>query len=308
MMLLAQSNHFVMLFVALETVTIGFYILVSYFRDSPLSLEAGLKYLIMGALSSAILLFGIVLLYGVAGNRRCRRHRHTMLRRPPRISSRPIPTTSSPAPASCSCSPASRSRSARSVPDLDPRRLPGRAHAGDGVPRRGVEGRGFRRAADAGADGLRALRVALVPVLSLMAAATIIFGNLAALTQHNVKRLMGLSGVSHAGYLLLGVIAAARVPLGAGRGLFLPLRLPAGLVRGVRRDGARGRPGRRRPGTRALRNLPGSRPFLAAVLAVGLGSLAGIPPLAGFMGKLLHLHRRLPGRPLRLLAWPSSAW
>jgi len=68
MMLLAQANHFVLLFVALETVTIGFYILVSYFRTSPLSLEAGLKYLIMGSLSSAILLFGIMLLYGVAGN------------------------------------------------------------------------------------------------------------------------------------------------------------------------------------------------------------------------------------------------
>jgi NADH-quinone oxidoreductase subunit N len=60
LMLLTQSNHFVMFFVALETVTIGFYILVSYFRDSALSLEAGLKYLVLGALSSAILLFGIV--------------------------------------------------------------------------------------------------------------------------------------------------------------------------------------------------------------------------------------------------------
>ena len=53
MMLLVQSHHFVMFFVALETVTVGFYILVSYFRTNPLSLEAGLKYLVMGALSSA---------------------------------------------------------------------------------------------------------------------------------------------------------------------------------------------------------------------------------------------------------------
>src|SRR5690606_4372129 len=67
MMLLTQANHFVLLFVALETVTIGFYILVSYTRSNPLSLEAGLKYLVMGSLSSAILLFGIVLLYGVVG-------------------------------------------------------------------------------------------------------------------------------------------------------------------------------------------------------------------------------------------------
>jgi len=68
MMLLAQANHFVLLFVALETLTIGLYILVSYFRTNALTLEAGLKYLVMGALSSSLLLFGIVLLYGVAGN------------------------------------------------------------------------------------------------------------------------------------------------------------------------------------------------------------------------------------------------
>src|SRR5471030_3475004 len=67
-MLLVQSNHFVMLFVALETMTVGLYILVSYYRSNARTLEAGLKYLILGALSSALLLFGIALLYGVAGN------------------------------------------------------------------------------------------------------------------------------------------------------------------------------------------------------------------------------------------------
>ena len=68
MMLLVQSANFVMLFVALEAVTVAFYVLVAYCRTSSFSLEAGLKYLILGALSSSILLFGIVLLYGVAGN------------------------------------------------------------------------------------------------------------------------------------------------------------------------------------------------------------------------------------------------
>ena len=68
LMLLVQSSNFIMLFVALETVTVGFYVLVAYCRTSALSLESGLKYLILGAMSSAILLFGIVLLYGIAGN------------------------------------------------------------------------------------------------------------------------------------------------------------------------------------------------------------------------------------------------
>ena len=67
-MLLSQSNNFVLLFVALETVTIGFYVLVSYNRDRSNSLEAGLKYLIMGGFSTAILLMGIVLLYGIGSS------------------------------------------------------------------------------------------------------------------------------------------------------------------------------------------------------------------------------------------------
>ena len=68
LMLLVQSNHFLMLFVALETVAVCFYTLVAYNRNSAKSLEAGMKYLIFGALSSSMLLFGIVLLYGVAAN------------------------------------------------------------------------------------------------------------------------------------------------------------------------------------------------------------------------------------------------
>ena len=157
LMLLVQSNHFVMFFVALETVTVGFYILVSYFRTSAASLEAGLKYLILGALSSAILLFGIVLLYGVAGQpRAARRHgRADEFRRPARIprgQSRQLPRQ-------CRRRARARRRGLQdrrgAVPDLDPRRLPGRAHAGDGLSRRRLQGRRLRGAADAGAERLQ---------------------------------------------------------------------------------------------------------------------------------------------------------
>ena len=68
LMLLCQSQHFLVFFVALETVALCFYPLVAYDRQSAKSLEAGIKYLIFGALSSALLLFGIVLLYGVGSN------------------------------------------------------------------------------------------------------------------------------------------------------------------------------------------------------------------------------------------------
>ena len=68
LMILCQSTNLIVLFVALETVALAFYPLVAYNRDSIKSLEAGIKYLIFGALSSALLLLGIVMLYGVGSN------------------------------------------------------------------------------------------------------------------------------------------------------------------------------------------------------------------------------------------------
>ncbi|MCX8488475.1 MAG: proton-conducting transporter membrane subunit, partial [Opitutales bacterium] len=67
-MLLAQSNHFVTFFLALETAAVGLYVLVGYLRRSEASLEAGVKYLVAGGLSSALLLMGIVLVYGALGS------------------------------------------------------------------------------------------------------------------------------------------------------------------------------------------------------------------------------------------------
>jgi len=125
------------------------------------------------------------------------------------------------------------------------------------------------------------------PVLSWMAGATILFGNLAALTQHNVKRLIGLSGVSHAGFLLLGVLAVGHSPLALGAIYFylFAYLLANFAVFGVMVHMAG--PNDPEQDLEHYSGLAKEDPFLGAVLAVGLGSLAGIPPLAGFMGKFL---------------------
>lgn len=289
MMLLVQSNHFVMFFVALETVTIGFYILVSYFRDNALTLEAGLKYLVTGALSSAIMLFGIVLLYGAVGRVDAGGMAHTgfefeivadFLKAHPdnflaivgallvlsgvgfKIGAFPFQIW---------------------IPDV---------YQGAPTPVTAFLAVGSKAAGFAVLMTLvhyvfAPLQHILVPVLSTLAAATLLFGNLSALTQRNAKRLMGLSGVSHAGFLLLGVTASMTVPWAQGAVWFyLFTYLFASMaVFGVMAhlagedDTAQDLDGYDR--------LAKDRPFLAAVLAIGVGSLAGIPPLAGFMGKLL---------------------
>ncbi len=289
MMLLAQSNHFIMLFVALETVTVGLYILVSYGRQSAPTLEAGFKYLVMGALSSALLLFGIVLLYGVAGN--------------PALPGHSVSAFSYDGMAAfLAANPHNFLASVGIVlvlagvafkigafpfqiwiPDV---------YQGAPTPVTAFLAVASKAAGFAVLLGLFH-RVffpcawLVVPVLSLMAAATIVFGNLAALTQHNVKRLIGLSGVSHAGFLLLGVVASASSALAVGAVYFylLAYLLASFAVFGVMTHMAGAD-----DSDQELEHYAGlamDNPFLGAVLAVGLGSLAGIPPLAGFMGKFL---------------------
>ena len=289
-MLLVQSNHFVMFFVALETLTIGLYILVSYFRDNPLTLEAGLKYLVLGSLSSGIMLFGIVLLYGVVG-RVVDVHGgvHTgfefpvlanFLQHHPdnflaiigallvlsgvafKIGAFPfqvwVPDVYQGAPTPVTAFLAVSSKAA-----------------------------GFAVLLTLMKTVFFPLHSLLVPVLSAMAAATILYGNLSALKQRDAKRLMGLSGVSHAGFLLIGVTASLTVPWAASAVWFylFTYMLASMAVFGVMAHLA--------SENDAVQDLDSydqlakGKPFLAAVLAVGVGSLAGIPPLAGFMGKLL---------------------
>ncbi|MFT3870239.1 MAG: NADH-quinone oxidoreductase subunit N [Nibricoccus sp.] len=288
MMLLAQSNDFVMFFVALETITVGFYVLVSYFRNNALSLEAGLKYLITGALSSGIMLFGIVLLYGVAGNKGL-----------PGASS--ISMNFGALQAFLEANPNNFIASVGIVlvlsgvafkigavpfqiwiPDV---------YQGAPTPVTALLAVGSKAAGFAILMVLTqvfgAYQNLVESLLALLAAVTIILGNLGALTQHNVKRLMGLSGVSHAGYLLLGVIAANSIPQAADAvNFYLVVYLFASFaVFGVMTHLAG--PNDADQEMEHYTDLARRHPFYAAVLAIGLGSLAGIPPLAGFIGKLL---------------------
>jgi NADH-quinone oxidoreductase subunit N len=290
MMLLVQSQHFVMLFVALETVTVSFYVLVSYFRTST-SLEAGLKYLILGALSSAMLTFGIVLLYGVAGNRAldgATEHSLGFANLGGFLQANPHNTLALIGVILVLCGIAFKIGAVPFqiwIPDVyQGAPTPVTAFlavsskaAGFGVLLHLITGV-FRPVADT-----------LMPGLIVVTAATILFGNFAALTQRNTKRLMGLSGVSHAGYLLLGVLAALSPQAAWASGavvfyLFTYL-LASMAVFGVLTYMSDSTDVGLE--TDDFADLGKNHPLLATVLAVGLGSLAGIPPLAGFVGKAL---------------------
>jgi NADH-quinone oxidoreductase subunit N len=288
LMLLVQSANFVMLFVALETVTVAFYVLVAYCRTSHFSLESGLKYLILGALSSGILLFGIVLLYGIGGNPELVGFSHDSLNFTElsnfiiwnadniivrigallvlagvffKIGAVPfqiwVPDVYQGAPTPVTAYLAVASKAAGFIVLMLLLRGP-----------------------------FVGLTEFLVPVLSVIAAATILFGNIAAVTQRNVKRLMGLSGIAHAGYLLVGVIASLYVPWATYAVIFylVVYLLASFAVFGIMSLVAGSEDANQELGD--YENFARQRPFLGGVLACSLASLAGIPPMGGFIGKL----------------------
>jgi NADH-quinone oxidoreductase subunit N len=124
----------------------------------------------------------------------------------------------------------------------------------------------------------------MLGLIALMAAATLLYGNLGAMWQGNMKRLLGYSSIGHAGYVLMGVFAFDEAGFTAViyylmaylftvLGVFAVIVVVNGVIRSHAIDDYAGL-GRRSP-------------FLALVLTVGLLSLAGVPPLAGFFGKFL---------------------
>ncbi|MDR2982732.1 MAG: NADH-quinone oxidoreductase subunit N [Puniceicoccales bacterium] len=303
LMLLVQSNNFVMLFVALETITVGFYILVGYNRKSNASLEAGVKYLVMGGLSSALLLFGIVLLYGVAGNPELNKEiaaagidamnfdvlKDFIAAHPTnplvlagislviggiafKIGAFPfqiwVPDVyqGAPTPTTAFLAVASKAAGIFTLMLL-------------------ISGPFISLVVSS--NGARPLYWLLAAVTGM----TLIFSNITALGQTNTKRLMGLSGVSHAGFLLLAILAAAQP--NANNGLAasaIIIYLIAYLAGAIATFGVMAEMPGLDDSTQSSSDyqlLVKRSPFLAGILGCSVGSLAGIPPSLGFVAKFL---------------------
>ncbi len=294
LMLLGQANHFVTFFVCLETAAVGLYILVGYLRRSAASLEAGVKYLVMGGLSSALLLMGIVLVYGSLGSLGVKdplnfveiqvaieAGKFTALTLVGtalilggaafKLGAFPFHTwipdvyQGAPTPTTALLATASKAAGAFSLFLLV------------NVPFHG-------------------LAVRTAPLLAVLTVITILVGNLGALATTNIKRVLALSGVSHAGFLLAIITVslvqpeASAIKWSAADTLWVYLlayivgtflTTQALLAMPTAED-------HHRP-ILALRKLFRRSPILAGALGFGLSSLAGVPPTVGFAAKLLVL-------------------
>lgn len=290
MFVLASMNDMVLLFLGLELLTFSAYVMVAYLKRDPRAVEAGLKYLVLGSVSSGFLVYGLALLYGFAGS------------------------TSFPV-----------IRAACFTGAISPA-----AHAGVFLV---LAGLGFKVAAvpfhwwvpdvyegaptpvvamlsvgSKMAGVVALLRVCFdvfwplshlwAPTLALLSAATLLYGNLAAIPQLNMKRLLGYSSIGHAGYLLMGLSTASVEGVHAvGYYLlaYLLSNLAVFLVVVASSDAVGGE------ALECYNGLSKRSPVLAATLFIGLLSLAGVPPLAGFVGKLLILLATMESRQLWLV-------
>jgi len=290
MSLLVISNELITLFVSLEVLSVATYALTAYLRRGPRPAEAGFKYFVLGAFAGATLLYGTALLYGATGSTHLSRI------------SVALPSAFATSPALVWCGVflvgAGFAFKVAAVPfhmwtpDV---------YEGAPTPVTALMSAGVKAAAFAGlcrvflalAPGLGGQR--LVAPFALLAFLTMVLGNLLALPQRNVKRMLAYSSIAHAGYLLVGVVSAAAAgarPVALAGVLFYLAAYTATAIGAFAVVGAlerRGKPDDEPEDTWDLDRFAGlaqRRPVLAFAMTVFLLSLAGVPPTAGFVGKL----------------------
>lgn len=275
MMVMASAGDLITLYVGLELMTISFYILSAYLLNDGLSAEAGIKYLIMGALSSAVLLFGMSLVYAASGSTV-----FTEIYRALSVAGNTQPVLV----AGIVLMIAGLGFKISAVPfhmwtpDIY-----------QGAP---TPVTAYLAVASKAAGFAALVRVFMVALplslfnwsltLAVLAALTIVVGNLIALAQKNVKRLLAYSSIAQAGYILVGLVAANSYGL---KGVLFYAMLYVFSNVGAFAVTTIVEVETGSTDLEVFNGLGQRAPMLAAVMTVCLLSLAGIPPLAGFAGK-----------------------
>lgn len=302
MSLFVATTDLLLLFLALELLSLPIYVLAGYQRALPRSNEAAVKYFVLGAFSSALFLYGIALVYGATG------HANLALLAP-------LPQTGHLLPVGLVFLLSGFLFKIAAVPFhmWTPDVYEGAPTPVTAFMATAVKAAGFGALlrfvwAAAGTPGVPDL----TSTLSILAIVTMTVGNLGALTQPNVKRMLAFSSIAHAGYLLVGVaaIAAARRSGGLGDSAPILYYLLAYAVTNLAAFGvviALGNAREAREGERvridAYAGAARRNPAIALVMAVAMLSLAGVPPTAGFFGKYMLFREAVAQRLTPLVVW-----
>lgn len=278
MLLVTAARDLLVIFVALELLSLSLYVLTAFAKSSMLSAEAALKYYLFGGMSAALMLFGFSYLYGLTGTTNLAGIAESLAAQPIspllivalvlvsaglgfKVAAVPFhlwaPDTYQGAPAPVAALIASGSKVASFSVLI--------AVTGAAIP------------AGALANGR-----SWIALLAWMATGSIVLGNLAALVQSSVRRLLAYSAIAHAGYMLLGI--AAHTPQSGAAVMYYALTYALttvgafGVIAVVERSMGSDR-------MDAFAGLSRRNPLLAGAMLLYVLSLAGIPPLVGFWAK-----------------------
>jgi NADH-quinone oxidoreductase subunit N len=281
MMCMTAGYDIVLLFIGLELMAISTYILVGFLRRDRRSNEAALKYLLLGAFSSGIFAYGLSLFYGLSGSTNIGAIAEALQKTNPKD---PIAILAMITVATGLLFKIAAVPFHQWAPDA----YEGAPTSVTGYMSVAVKAAGWAMLLRIFLWMLYPLREAYVPLLVFVSLATMTGGNLAALTQTNLKRLLAYSSISHVGYMLLGLVAGtALAPSQTGiKGILIYLLVYTfmnlgafAVITSLRRRDIIG------DELDDINGLMQKAPLEAILMLVFLLSLAGIPPLAGFYGK-----------------------
>ena len=284
MLFMASGTHLVSIYIALELMALSQYVLAGYFKRETKSIEAAAKYFVLGAFSSGVLLYGLSLVYGATGTLSLAGV-STALETSPRSGLLMVGVVLTASGMLFKIASAPFHVWAPDVYEGAPTPVSAFFAVGPKIAAYAIFARIFFAGFGPRADDW-------APILAASAALTMVVGNVGALMQRNVKRLLGYSSIGHAGYALLGLLAykaggAAGQPDSFGLwavmiylSAYLLMTFGAfGLVVLLEAKGYASE------SVDDFNGLWKRNPFAAGAMVVFLLSLAGIPPTAGFVGK-----------------------
>ena len=299
MMILSSAGEMLTLYIGLELMTISFYIITAYCLNDEISIEAGLKYLILGALSSAFLLLGISFIFAMTGTTVIGEVAARLTVQPATVAGimlilagfcfktslvpfhmwTPDVYHGAPTPVTMFLSVGSKAASFSIMTRVFVEAFP--KFVLDSSKWRVVSA--VKRVYVQASHVFGNVDIQWQTVLLVIAAVTIVFGNLVAIPQRNIKRMLAYSSIAQAGYIVVGLLSLNEHGL-QGLLFYTMLYVFANVGALAVVSAVEVKTGSTE--FDALAGLGRRSPFLAAVMTVSLLSLAGIPPLSGFVGKL----------------------
>jgi NADH-quinone oxidoreductase subunit N len=277
MMMIASTNDLLIVFIALEILSLGVYVLTGIKRTSEQGAEASFKYFVLGAFSSAFFLYGIAFAYAVAGSTK--------------LDELGVRVASSALDPSLMLILAmlllmvgfAFKVSAVPFHMWTPDAYQGAPTLVTGFMSTAVKAAAFAAFARVFLSAFAPLQVEWAPVVSAIAAITMILGAVVGVAQSNVKRMLAYSSIAHGGYLLVGIVAGSA----AGKAAILFYVVAYGITNLAAFGVLAALASHDRPhdDVRDFAGLGKERPGVAALLTVFLLSLGGFPPTAGFIAK-----------------------